>query len=114
MPISRPAQILIRHADSGDALTLLRLAALDSALSPPPAPLLVAELDGELKVALSLRDGSVIADPFTYTTDVVTLLKLSARAELAQSSERGRRDGRRLRSLVPSRRPRPALRSSAP
>jgi hypothetical protein len=122
MPINRPSQILIRRsnadADAGDALALRRLARLDSAISPPPEPLLVAELDGELKVALSLQDGSVIADPFTYTADVVSLLKLSARAEAGDGArhQHRRRNGRglRLRGLVPSRRPRPVLRSSAP
>ncbi len=100
MPITRPTEILIRNAYADDELALRRLASLDSARKPP-APLLVAELDGELKVALSLRDGTVIADPFTYTADVVKLLRL--RADDAAPVRR--------RPRAPSRRLTPALRS---
>jgi hypothetical protein len=72
-----PNEILIRRACADDGPDLVRLAALDSA-SPPPAPLLVAELDGVLAAALSLRDGSTIADPFRRTAEVVELLRLRA------------------------------------
>ena len=89
MAIKRPAQILIRRAHADDQLALLHLAVLDSA-SMPAEPLLVAELDGELKVALSLEDGSVIADPFTYTAEVVSLLTAQASAERAASATRNR------------------------
>ncbi len=77
----RPAEILIRRAYADDAIALARLAALDSADAVPAAPVLVAELDGELSVALSLTDGSVIADPFVPTAEVVALLALRAAAE---------------------------------
>lgn len=69
-----PTEILIRRAYADDALALVRLAALDSADAAPQAPLVVAELDGELAVALSLADGSVIADPFRPTAAIVQLL----------------------------------------
>ena len=75
-----PDEILIRRAFADDGRDLVRLAALDSAASPPPAPLLVAELDGVLAAALSLRDGSAIADPFRRTAEVVELLRLRAAA----------------------------------
>jgi hypothetical protein len=59
----------------------MRLAALDSAeLLEQPA--LVAEVDGELRAALSLRDGAVIADPFHRTEALVDLL-LARAAQLA-------------------------------
>jgi hypothetical protein len=80
MAIKHPSQILIRRACPDDELALLHLAVLDSA-AVPSSPLLLAELDGELKVALSLQDGSLIADPFTYTADVVSLLAAHAAAE---------------------------------
>jgi hypothetical protein len=67
------AAVTIRHAFPDDSLTLLRLAALDSA-APLVQPVLVAEVEGELRAALSLRDGSVIADPFHHTAPLVELL----------------------------------------
>jgi hypothetical protein len=65
--------VTIRRAFPDDALALLRLAALDSA-QPLVAPALVAEVDGEVRAALSLRDGAVIADPFHRTQPLVELL----------------------------------------
>jgi hypothetical protein len=98
MAINRPSQILIRSAQPDDQRALARLAILDSTDAPPSGPLLVAELDGELKVALSLRDGSAIADPFTYTAEVVSLLKAHAAAERRRELGRGHRPWRRGRS----------------
>ena len=74
------SQILIRPGYADDHRALFRLAALDSAAGPPPFPLLVAEVDGELCAALSLRDGSAIADPFRPTADIVALLRAHAAA----------------------------------
>ncbi|MDQ6775136.1 MAG: hypothetical protein M3071_02710, partial [Actinomycetota bacterium] len=58
------ASITIRPAYPDDERALARLAALDSAAAPPESPRVVAEVDGELRAALSLQDGSAIADPF--------------------------------------------------
>ena len=69
--------VTIRHAFPDDELALVRLAALDSA-EVPPQPLLVADVHGELRAALSLRDGSVIADPFHRTRPLVELLSSRA------------------------------------
>lgn len=76
-------EILIRRAYADDGHDLVRLAALDSAALLPPAPLLVAELDGVLSAALSLRDGSAIADPFRRTAEVLELLRLHAAGQAA-------------------------------
>ncbi len=67
--------LTIRRATLDDASRLLRLAALDSA-NPPRPPALVAESDGELLAAISLRDGRSIAHPFQPTADLVTLLRV--------------------------------------
>ena len=69
------ATITIRPAYGDDERALRRLAALDSAPQVPPAPLLIAEVDDELRAAMSLQDGSVIADPFHPTLDLVALLR---------------------------------------
>jgi hypothetical protein len=87
------SQILIRPGYADDELALMRLAALDSAAGPPPAPLLVAEVDGELAAALSLREGSSIADPFRPTAQIVVLL----RAHAAATTPAPRRRRRALR-----------------
>ncbi len=65
------------------------MAELDSADAPPTQPLLIAEVDGELRVALSLRDGTVIADPFFPSTALVALLR--RRAETLERRPAGRR-----------------------
>ena len=87
--------LTIRHAFPDDSLALMRLAALDSA-EVPPQPMLVAELDGELRAALSLRDRSVIADPFHRTAALVNLLR--ARAEQLSAADARVREPRRVRS----------------
>jgi hypothetical protein len=73
-------EITIRPTYADDEVSLRRLAVLDSAPAVPPAPLLLAEIDGELRAALSLKDGSSIADPFHPTADVVELLRVHAAA----------------------------------
>jgi hypothetical protein len=75
--------VAIRRATLADGDAVARLAALDSR-PRPRGPLLVGERDGELVAALALEDGSVVANPFRFTSDVVSLLRL--RAEQLRSS----------------------------
>jgi hypothetical protein len=70
--------VTIRYAFPDDARALVRLATLDSR-EAPSAPVLLAEVDGELWAALSLTDGAVVADPFRRTTALVELLGARAR-----------------------------------
>lgn len=85
------SQILIRPGYADDERALMRLAALDSAAGPPASPVLVAEVDGELSAALSLRDGSTIADPFRPTAQIVALLRAHAVAATPAPQSRRRR-----------------------
>lgn len=85
------ASITIRLAAPDDQLALIRLAALDSAEAVPPGRVLLAEVDGELRAALSLADGSSIADPFHPTLHVLELLKRHAKALESRSGGRRRR-----------------------
>jgi hypothetical protein len=78
--------VVIRESDHTDLKRLQRLAQLDSARLPE-RPLVVAEVDGELRAAVSLSDGSVIADPFHRTADLVALAEVRA----TQHRERLRR-----------------------
>jgi hypothetical protein len=69
--------IVIRAATAADGPALSRLAALDSA-PVPFGPTLIAEVEGEARAAMVLRDGSVVADPFHRTAELVQLLKVHA------------------------------------
>ena len=90
------ATIMIRPAYADDRAALARLAALDSS-AVPAGPLLLAEVDDELRAALSITDGLVIADPFFPTLDLVELLRTHAAALTAdRGSRRRRRPARRL------------------
>ena len=73
-----PQSLTIRPGYADDDLALRRLATLDSAPAVPPAPLLIAEIDGELRAAYSVLDGTAIADPFRATAALLELLELHA------------------------------------
>lgn len=87
--------VSIRRAGPHDAPALCRLAALDSAL-PLAGEILLAESGGEVRAALSLADGGVIADPFTPTAALVELLAMR-REQILAGSQPPSRARRRLR-----------------
>jgi hypothetical protein len=64
----------IRTATAADDAVLRDLSALDSA-RPLQRPALLALVDGTPVAAASLRDGRVVADPFSPTDDVVRMLR---------------------------------------
>jgi hypothetical protein len=97
----------IRMAASADAEALRRLAQLDSAPTPAPAPILIAEVAGELRAAVPLHGGPPMADPFHPTVELVALLTERAR----QIAPPRRRPARRLRRPARVRRPATALRA---
>jgi hypothetical protein len=80
--------ITIRPAYGDDERALARLAALDSS-RVPTAPVLLAEVDGELRAALSLQDSAVVADPFYPTLDLIVLLRTHAQTRSASRARRG-------------------------
>jgi hypothetical protein len=86
-PLAPLPAVTIRPAFPDDGLALFRLAAIDSS-ELPPQPALVAEVDGELRAALSLRDGRVIADPFHRTQALVDLLRARAAHLTAEDARR--------------------------
>jgi len=68
-------RISLRRALPSDGPALARLQELaDRRL--PDAPLLVAEVDGELVAAAAVEGGDVVTDPFRVTLDVQELLRL--------------------------------------
>ena len=90
--------ISIRAATTGDGPALARLAALDSA-PVPFGPVLLAEVDGQPRAALSIRDDRVIGDPFTRTVDLVELLRVHARATAEREQRAEAREHRGLARL---------------
>ena len=101
-----PDGIVIREAATDDRRQLRRLAELDSSL-PLADPVLIAEVGGELRAAISTVDGQTIADPWHVTADVVEILGIRA-GHLPTLR------GSRLRSLGRSRWARKAARPSSP
>ena len=82
--------IVIRRATDADICALADLAILDSR-EPLTGPALIAEVDGVVRAALDTADGSVAADPFAPTAELVELLRVHARASRAtHGSLRGR------------------------
>jgi hypothetical protein len=79
--------IVIRHSLDEDVRTLAGLAILDSR-PELRGPALLAEVDGVPRAALDLSDGSVAADPFVPTTEIVELLRLRARSIAAAQGSR--------------------------
>jgi len=71
--------IIIRHAMDADICALHDLAILDSR-PPLVGPAMLAEVDGVVRAALSLRDDNVAADPFFRTAELVELLRLHVRS----------------------------------
>lgn len=103
MDTAADLSITIRPAYPDDALALRRLAELDSAVVPPE-PLVVAEVDGDLRVAVSMSDLRAIADPFAPTAHIVDLVRGHIRQTgQISSSRRGL-----LRKLAPALSPRVA------
>jgi hypothetical protein len=82
---------MIRPAYGDDYEALAQLAALDSSETVPPRPLLLAEVDGVLRAALSLEDGSAIADPFFATAGLLGLLRTHAAGPVAAPRPRAPR-----------------------
>jgi hypothetical protein len=96
-PVASEKGVTLRFGSRADEASLARLAALDSS-KPPAQPVLLAEVDGQLLAAVALSDGTVIADPFHPTLDLIELLR--ARARQLNGDSRIMRSGRwRLRSL---------------
>ena len=71
-------RVTIRRAHADDTARVAQLAALDSTPGHVGERLLLAEVEGELRAALSLEDGRVMADPFHPTSELVSLLELRA------------------------------------
>jgi len=90
-PVAGEESVTLRFGTPADDGLLARLAGVDSS-KPPAKPVLLAEVDGQLRAALALSDGTVVADPFHPTVDLIDLLR--ARARQVDGDSRMRRSGR--------------------
>jgi hypothetical protein len=88
--MTETSTISIRTAGADDAAVLRTLAELDSA-RPLERPAVVALVDGRPVAAASLSDGSVVADPFVPSADVVELLQARVAASAGAAAARPRR-----------------------
>ena len=77
-PAIRWQGLTLRLATSADSSALARLADLEQTAAPAD-PVLLGEVMQRPVAALSLRDGRVIADPFTPTAELIELMRLRAR-----------------------------------
>ena len=89
--------VTIRRADAREWDAIDRLAQLDSAPPPPRDEMLVAEVGGEMRAAISVRNGYAIADPFAPSAELIDLLR--ARAEQINSPDAESRSGARAGRL---------------
>ena len=71
-------RVTLRLDRVGDEERLKELAGL-SGLSVPSGPMVVAEVDGRLIVALPVEGGAPLSDPFEWTLHLVRLLEVRAR-----------------------------------
>jgi hypothetical protein len=74
--------IVIRRATQRDDAAVARLAALDSH-PVPRGTLLLAVVDGELRAAMALAGGALVANPFKPSEPLAALLRLRASQEWA-------------------------------
>lgn len=101
-PVAADMSVTLRFSSPADQKSLARLAELDST-TPPAQPVLLAEVDGQLRAALALKDGSVAADPFHPTAHLIDLLRARARQlDATPRIKRSRPLGRwsRLRAMA--------------
>jgi hypothetical protein len=78
--------LTVRLAAQDDETALRRLADVDSA-SRLTGRVLVAELEDELRAAISLDTGTVIANPFKPSADIVHVLRLRRYQLMRQGSD---------------------------
>lgn len=97
---AEPQRISIRFAGPADQEDVRRLALLDSA-ARSDGDALVAEVDGQIRAALPLARGRVIADPFEPSAELASLLELRARQLSGARPSAARRPLRALAHAVP-------------
>jgi hypothetical protein len=75
--VMTPQPLTLRLARPDDLPAVRRLAQLDSS-RPPSGRVLLAEVGSEPVAALAVETGTVVANPFCRTADVVAMLRQAA------------------------------------
>jgi hypothetical protein len=88
--------VTLRPAGARDRGAIERLAGAH----PPGGPFVVAEIDGELRAAVSLADGTVLTDPLRPAPAALELLRARA-LQLEDAQGPRRRRLRRRRPVAP-------------
>ncbi len=83
-------EITIRAARAEDMSEIARVAGRDTH-ELPAGPLLMAMAGDRVRAAISLTDGSFVADPFHRTTELVEMLRIRAGAVRDSRNGFGRR-----------------------
>jgi hypothetical protein len=81
----------IRLATDEDTFLLRRMAARDS-VEPLPGPVLIGEIEGTPRAALSLRDGRVLTDPTPLSSYLLANLRVRAAGLWARAATPSSRD----------------------
>jgi hypothetical protein len=103
--ITTSPEIKIRAADEADLTAVAEVAGRDTS-ELPAWPMLVAEVGSDIRAAISLTDGDVVADPFHRTAELVAMLRIRARGASATTAgnvvrfERPRRNRVAFRSAA--------------
>ncbi len=97
---SGPA-ITLRFGTPDDVSAVSRLAALDCA-QVPAEPVLVGEVDGVLRAAMSLSEDVLVADPFQPTEPIVRLLRERASQLRGDRARRHRAEPRAVDAARPA------------
>jgi hypothetical protein len=92
------AEITIRTAREEDMADLARVAARDTH-ELPAGPLLVAKVGSDVRAAISIPDGTIIADPFHRTAELVEMLRI--RSAAVRAARRGEIAPRRRSRHLP-------------
>jgi hypothetical protein len=79
--------VTLRFGYPDDRDAIARLADLDCS-APPAEPVLLAEVAGEPRAAISLADGTAISDPFHPTAELIELLRTRAQQLQAPRDKR--------------------------
>ncbi|HSI81065.1 MAG TPA: hypothetical protein VK919_10475 [Solirubrobacterales bacterium] len=94
--------VVVRAAAEADAEALRRLAEIDSA-PLPGGRVIVAEVGGEIRAAVSVDDGRAISNPFERSAEVAALAEMRAAQLRGATRRRARlaaRTSRRAPGLV--------------
>jgi hypothetical protein len=85
--------LVLRSSTAADVASLERLAALDSA-RPLTGEVMLAHAGGDVRAALSLETGRVVADPFYPSAELVELLRAASGTAPRRSRRRAARVAR--------------------